>query len=194
MIQIVGGKFRSQKLEVPTGRNTRPTQSKLRETIFNTLQAEVLESKVLDLYSGSGALGFEAISRGADYVVFVENASSAIGAIKKNIDSLQVKEKCRLLAYPVERVWTKLEADSPFDLVFADPPYRFGKDMDFLREAPWSTLLTSDGKVLVEWSPESKTDCYLDENYGPLIKIREKKYGDTVLTTFQKRKNAQVGG
>ncbi len=126
-MRIVAGRFKGKPLEAPRGSETRPTSDRLRETMFNVIahsHPEALnDTRVLDLFAGSGALGLEALSRGARHCTFIEEATAARGAIRGNVEALGLTGATKIF----RRDATRLGAAGtipPFDLVFADPPYR----------------------------------------------------------------------
>ena len=139
-MRIVAGDWRGRKLVAPEGIATRPTSDRVRETLFSMLISRLgsfEELRIADLYAGSGALGFEALSRGAAFACFVEQDPRAIAAIRSNIDSLGAGERARLLA----RSATKLPSEQPFDLIFADPAYAPGSGttvIGHLRQSGWA--------------------------------------------------------
>jgi 16S rRNA (guanine966-N2)-methyltransferase len=119
---ISGGVFRGRRLEVPPGRGTRPTRSLVRQALFNMLTAEVPGARVLDLYSGSGALGLEALSRGADFVRFVENNRAALKALTTNIGACGLgSDRAEILAVDARHYVPT--APEGYSLVHADPPF-----------------------------------------------------------------------
>lgn len=131
-MRIVGGRFKGRALAAPRGRNTRPTSDRAREAMFNVLAhadwAPALEdARVIDLFAGSGALGLEAMSRGAGFCLFVETEAAARGAIRDNIDALQLFGHTRLHRRDATALGEKpANLGAPFDLVFLDPPYGKG--------------------------------------------------------------------
>lgn len=155
----------------------------LRQALFNSVQGRVEGARVLDLFAGSGALGFEALSRGAAHVVFLESDAAAIRCIQKNIQTLGVGDRAVLLAEPLLRSHSHLKKRGPFDLILADPPY--GKEF----EGPILTLITehellaTDGTLCLEWGGK---ETVLPDTGPFLVKIREKNYGDSILTTFRR--------
>ena len=188
MIRITSGEFRGRMLRTPAQQGTRPTQAMLRQALFNSLQVHVPGAKVLDLFAGSGALGFEALSRGAEYVTFVEQAHAAVKCVQQNIDVLGVKDKTRLLAESIERALPALEASGPFDVILADPPYGLGWEQKLLEGWPWDKLLAEEGIFSIEWGTQKKGAVQaLPDSFPFLVKIREKTYGESVLTTYQKK-------
>ena len=121
-MRIIAGEWRGRKLVSPEGIATRPTADRVRETLFNMLASRIgsFEGlRIADLYAGSGALGLEALSRGADFACFVEQDARAIAAIRTNLDLLGAAKRAQLLA----RSASALPPSQPFDLIFADPPY-----------------------------------------------------------------------
>jgi 16S rRNA (guanine966-N2)-methyltransferase len=121
-VRITGGQYGSRALKAPKGSLTRPTSDRVREALFSILGKRVAARKVLDLYAGTGALGLEALSRGAASVVFVERSKDALAALHANVEALGVRDVVRVLASTVDRAAARLEGER-FDLVFADPPY-----------------------------------------------------------------------
>ena len=128
-MRIVGGEFRGRALTAPSGRQTRPTADRLRQTIFDILahgHGDVLKgARVLDLFAGTGALGLEALSRGAGFALFVEEAVAARGAIRANIEALGLTGRTRVFRRDATRLGPAATVQ-PFGLVFADPPYGKG--------------------------------------------------------------------
>lgn len=131
-MRIVGGRFKGRALAAPKGRNTRPTSDRAREAMFNVLAhadwaPEWEDCRVIDLFAGSGALGLEAMSRGAGFCLFVETEAAARGAIRDNIDALQLFGHTRLHRRDATALGEKpANLGAPFDLVFLDPPYGKG--------------------------------------------------------------------
>ena len=157
----------------------------MRQALFNSLQMTIPGARVLDLFAGSGALGFEALSRGADSVVFVENGRAACKLIERNAAELGVKDRIQLLDCSVEQAARDLARLGPFDVVMADPPYAEGWEMKLLA-MDWSTLLHPKGILVLEWGTQKSQVSELPESTPHLVKAREKNYGDSVLTTYRK--------
>ena len=122
-MRIIAGALKGRVLSPVQGR-TRPTAAKVREAIFNILGAAVAEARVLDLFAGTGALGIEALSRGAAAAVFVEDHPEALKGLRRNLETLGLLERSQVLPLPVAAALRKLSArGAPFGLVFLDPPY-----------------------------------------------------------------------
>jgi 16S rRNA (guanine966-N2)-methyltransferase len=186
MIRLTGGLFRGRIIHTPAHNSTRPTQARLRQALFNSLQAHTESAKVLDLFAGSGALGFEALSRGAQEVVFVEKAKSATALIQKNATTLKVTEQIKIVSASVETTIEKLKLLGPFDLIFADPPYEEGWEIKLLTLWPWESLLSEQGHLCLEWGSLKSQVSELPDDTNSLEKVREKHYGDSVLTTYKR--------
>lgn len=155
MVRIEGGVWRGRRLEVPTNKNLRPSSSKTKLSIFNILEAQLLKegrekdltgSVCLDLYAGVGSLGFEAMSRGADSVVFVEKDRLQLQSMRANVQSLSCESRTSIIAKPVEKCWDALSPLAPFHLVFLDPPYH---DHSFLADLPRLVELLAPGAYLI---------------------------------------------
>jgi 16S rRNA (guanine966-N2)-methyltransferase len=132
-MRIVGGEFKGRAISAPTGRDTRPTSDRARESIFNILEhapwsGGIAGRRVLDLFAGAGAFGLEALSRGAAFALFVETDAAARGAIRDNIEALQLFGRTRIHRRDATDLGAKPAGlGDPFDLVFLDPPY--GKNL-----------------------------------------------------------------
>jgi 16S rRNA (guanine966-N2)-methyltransferase len=148
---------------------------------------------VLDLFSGTGALGLEALSRGAQSVCFVEKSDQMINLIKKNIDTLGVSDQCHVLHLDVMRAWNVLKKSGPFQIILADPPYEAGLETPMLTEAPWSEILDNPGYFCLEWGRQKASVKELPQELPFLVKVREKNYGDSVLTTYSRKGLNQDG-
>jgi 16S rRNA (guanine(966)-N(2))-methyltransferase RsmD len=123
-LRIVAGQFKGRLLKTPKGSSTRPTQGMLREAVFNICQNEIEGARFLDLYAGSGAMGLEALSRGASHVIFVEQNRTAAACIQANIASLQLKAQTTVLSLDAARALAQLiKQGAKFDIVYVDPPY-----------------------------------------------------------------------
>ena len=183
MLRITGGIWRGQKIITPKNLNTRPTQSKLREALFNVVQSTLPGSNVLDLFAGSGALGFEALSRGAEKATFVEQSHKVSAIIQQNAEHFKVEPNVNIFCQSALAVQPKYLTQAPFDLVFADPPYQKGWELKLLESICWQDVLAEHGIFSLE---SSSRDGVFPEKINGLTKTREKVYGDTLLTTFIK--------
>lgn len=144
-MRIVGGSFKGRPIKAPWGMNTRPTTDRTRESLFNILahggDIDIEGARVLDLFAGSGALGLEAMSRGASFCLFVDTDAGARGAIRDNVEAFGLFGNTRIHRRPADALGTKpAGVGAPFDLVFLDPPYEkglLGPTLKGLAEGGW---------------------------------------------------------
>ncbi|MEX2155279.1 MAG: 16S rRNA (guanine(966)-N(2))-methyltransferase RsmD [Gemmatimonadales bacterium] len=122
MLRIIAGEFKGRRLKTPTGRSVRPTSDRVREAWFSILQQSIPGARVLDLFAGSGALGFEALSRGAVSVDFVERHRSSLAVLNANAETLKVEERVTIHRVDAMRFAERLQPGQ-YDVAFADPPY-----------------------------------------------------------------------
>ena len=179
-MRIVAGRFKGRALVAPSGMATRPTSDRLRETLFNVLahayEDPITDARVLDLFAGSGALGLEALSRGASFTQFVEEAASARAAIKENIDMLGVAGITKVYRRDATHLGP-LPPDEKFSLVFCDPPYGKGLAARALQSALKGGWLAPRALIIVE--EKAGASDILPEGVS-LIETRD--YGETVLS------------
>lgn len=162
--------------------STRPTADRVREALFNILSTKVPDSSFLDLYSGTGAVAIEALSRGAGVAVLVEKDRNTASIISNNLQLCGMESQAELLAMDVARAVEVLGTrNSSFDLIFLDPPYKKGLEEPTLQRVLAHGLLKNDGILVVE---SNKTDLPPDR-VGQLIAYRCEKYGDTALTFYR---------
>jgi 16S rRNA (guanine966-N2)-methyltransferase len=176
--RIISGAFGGRRIDVPAGTGTRPTSDRVREALFARLdhQDALAGARVLDLYAGSGALGLEALSRGATSATFVESARGAVEVLRRNLTTLGVGDVAVVVAEPVQRVLLR-PAGSAVDLVLADPPYDITEDdlADVLALLPRHGWLATDALVVVERSSRSPQPRWPAD----LVSVDERRYGDT---------------
>lgn len=157
-IRIIGGEWRSRQLpfiEVP---GLRPTPDRVRETLFNWLQGRVSGARCLDLFSGSGAIAFEALSRYAAEVVFVEKHAKVALQLKENLAFLKMEDETRATIVNKDAISYLEQAVAPFDLIFLDPPYRKGLLPEVLERIVDLSLLNPDGLIYLEHESEEDFD------------------------------------
>ena len=183
MPKITGGNLGSRKLKSPKGVNVRPTPGRVKESLFSILQPRIDGSRFLDLFAGTGAIGFEAASRGASVVVSVEGHRETAQAIKEASDQLGVSDVVQVVASPVDRALYRLEG--PFDIVYADPPYDNEPPMQMFRLLLERNLLAPGALVIFEHSART----ILPEIPG-YRGVREEVYGDVALAFFTPSGNA----
>lgn len=178
-MRIIGGSARGRVLRAPRGEGTRPTRDRVRQSVFDVLGQRTDGLAVLDLFAGSGALGLEALSRGAARAVFVERAPAALEVLRRNVATLGFEDRA-----------TIRRADAlapgglpgPFDLVFADPPYALGAGavLEALAAAPGG-LLAPGARVVLEHGRRET----LPDRAGRLVREDARRYGETVVSFFR---------
>ena len=179
-MRIIAGSLRGRTLAPVKGR-IRPTAAKVREAIFNIIGEAVREARVLDLFAGTGALGIEALSRGARDAVFVEEDSPALNVLRRNLETLGLEERSRVLPWPVKAALKRLAArGETFGLVFLDPPYGQDAAAAALRNLAGSPLLQVRAWVVAEHSRRET----LPEAIDSLALYRLRRYGDTQVAFY----------
>lgn len=182
-MRVIAGQYRSRKLIAPPGSGTRPTSDRLRETLFNVVAAGIADSVWFDLFAGSGAVGIEALSRGARMAYFVENGSRAIKSIRANLKSLSLTDGFEVQEREVLQSLRMLDAAAVVcDFCFLDPPYADGtayeQTLGFLSQ---SRVLTPASVVIAEHDKHSD----LLARYGALARFRRLQQGDAVLSFYR---------
>jgi len=185
-MRIIAGALKGRVLAPVQGR-TRPTAAKVREAIFNILGPVVPEGQVLDLFAGTGALGIEALSRGAVQAVFVEDHPEALKALRRNLETLGLRDRGRVLPLPAAAALRQLDARGErFGLVFLDPPYGGGAAAATLGALAGSSLLLPRVWVVAEHSRRET----LPESIGILKQHTLRRYGDTRVAIYRATDNS----
>lgn len=183
-MRVISGKYRGLRLKTLKGRQLRPTSDQMRETLFNVLGERIQAARLLDAYAGTGAVGIEALSRGAADVVFIEHHRPAAALIHENLRALGARGGFHVMVRPVWNALDRLEREgSQFEFVFLDPPYAEIREYHrTLRELARSRILLSASIVIVEHSRR----CQLEESYGALRLARLLRYGESQLAFYYK--------
>ena len=194
-MRVIAGTYRSRVLTAPAGQATRPTSDRLRETLFNVLAPRIKGAAFLDLYAGSGAVGIEALSRGAGRAAFVERSPSALAVLRKNLESLELRSAARVHAVSVgaflRRAAAARSEPAPYDIVFLDPPYdaaaEYPQSLGLLGGAA-AGLLAGNAVVIAEHRRKELPEARLGERYGSLERTRLLEQGDAALSFFSAEK------
>ncbi|HEY2118340.1 MAG TPA: 16S rRNA (guanine(966)-N(2))-methyltransferase RsmD [Candidatus Acidoferrum sp.] len=186
-MRVIAGTFRSRQLKSLKGLALRPTSDRLRETLFNVLAPRIERSRFIDGFAGTGAIGIEAISRGATEVIFIENHVPAATLIQKNLDSLDIRSGVKIITADALRALQRL-ADAhkvgapPYDIVFLDPPYaeaeEYRRVLSFLGEA---TFFSERSLAIAE----HRRAFDLPEQFGQLQRFRVLRQGDACLSFYR---------
>lgn len=181
-MRIISGSARGRKLATFSGQAIRPTSDRVREALFSMLMSRLGTfngKSVLDLYAGTGALGIEALSRGAKRCVFVDQSRESIGLIYKNLDHVGFTEQAQIVSGRVEVRVAQLPPER-FDLILIDPPYADPGIADFLVQVAETGLLADEGLLCLETS----TSCTLPVQAGPLQQCDQRRYGTTMISLY----------
>jgi 16S rRNA (guanine966-N2)-methyltransferase len=184
-MRVIAGTYRSRQLLAPRGMQTRPTSDRLRETLFNILAPRLESCRFVDLYAGTGAVGIEAISRGASHVWFAENAEPALASLRQNLSALKISRGFTLEDRGTGALLQRLsKLPEPVDIVYLDPPYdaedEYSGTLNFFGSVRGRAILAPQGLVVAEHSSKEK----LAVRYGVLEHTRLLKQGDAALSFF----------
>jgi len=186
-MRVIAGEFRSRRLASVPGLETRPTPDRLRESLFNILAPRIEGAVFVDLYAGTGAVGIEALSRGASKVIFIEQGRAALQAIRENVRALGVADRSEVrpgkVTAMIDRVIDQIGDQIGAGIVFLDPPYD--------REAEYELVLEKLARRPPELAPrlviaQHSARLVLKEAYGPLHRTRVVKQGDNALSVYER--------
>lgn len=180
-MRIIAGTARGRQLKAPPGLHTRPTTDRVKEAVFSIIQFQVPGARVLDLFAGSGQLGLECLSRGAESCLFCDNDRAALRAVGQNITACGVQDRCTVFAGDFR---SAVAGHSPgsFDIILLDPPYGGKMLEDALRAIEQFDILAARGIIVCESACGDKV--YIPA--APYEKLREYRYGSTAITTLMR--------
>lgn len=183
-MRVISGNARGKKLVSLEGMNTRPTLDRVKEALFNIIQFDIADKDILDLFAGSGAIGIEAISRGAKSATFCDNSIDAVKIIKTNIENTRSKDKATVINKDYSLALKQLEKENKqFDIIYLDPPYKTDFANKAIEEIINLNLLSKDGIIIVETDDNNKDKTINTKN----IEIFDKrKYGRAILIFIRK--------
>lgn len=182
-MRVITGSARGHVLKAPKGENTRPTSDKVKESVFNIIGFIDEDSTVLDLFSGSGGIGIEFLSRGAKSCYFIDADASSIKIIKDNLEKTRLTEKSSVYKNDVEKALKTLgRKHIEFDYIFLDPPYNKECVTKTLENISTEQLLKQTGEIIIE----HETRLELPEHCHDFIKTDYRKYGDTSISFYKK--------
>jgi 16S rRNA (guanine966-N2)-methyltransferase len=180
-MRVISGKAKGHRLKFPKGTRTRPATDLVRGAIFSMLENITDDwSQVLDLFSGSGALGIEALSRGAGWVDFVESEPRCCGIIKENLENTKLSARSHVYCCSVEKALTLLNKE--YDIILMDPPYSNASIGDFITQLAESRLVGEETTVVVTHSPRLP----LSHSYAAINLMKEHRHGDSCISIYRK--------
>lgn len=179
---IIGGKYKKKTIQAPHDDETRPTSAKLREALFNICQFSIEGALFLDLFAGSGAIGLEALSRGAQKVIFVEKSRHSTKTIKANIAAFKEEENTEVFVGDVFIILERFAKEGKkFDIIFADPPYGFGLGEQVIEKVDRLFLLNKEGVLFIE---DEHSPTHLEPSLHHLTLKTSRRVGRTSLKEF----------
>lgn len=179
-MRVITGTYKGRKLEAPAGHDIRPTSDKVKEALFSILTDRIYGSRVLDLFAGTGALGIEALSRGAEYCVFGDNSSEGVKLIKGNIAHCKIQEKTRVIPGDFKKILRNIGEE--FDVILLDPPYNGGLLPEAFELIEEEGVLADEGVIVAEHRKEE----ILPDEMGEFVKVKERKYGIVILSIYER--------
>jgi 16S rRNA (guanine966-N2)-methyltransferase len=181
-MRVIAGRLRGRSLHSVRGEKTRPTTGRARAALFDWLGPDVADTRVLDLFAGTGAIGIEALSRGARHATFVERDRRACAVLRRNLADLELESLCRVLALEFRRAVARLVREGArFELVVADPPYGEGWVARLLAPDGAARLVAPEGCLVIEHDPREE----IQEFTTPLVLRSSKTYGETRFDRFE---------
>lgn len=172
-MRVIAGSARRLQLKTLEGMETRPTTDRIKETLFNMINLDVIQCRFLDCFSGSGGIGIEALSRGASEAVFIERSPKAAECIRQNLRTTRLEDRASLMVCDIMSGLRRLEGKGPFHIIFMDPPYDHQWERKVLEYLQTSDLADEDTMIIVEAS--LNTDFSYAESIGFAV-TRDKKY------------------
>lgn len=183
-MRVIAGTRRSMPLKSPKGMDTRPTQDRTKETLFNVLQMEIAGSEFLDLFAGSGSIGIEALSRGAAHATMVENARPAIQCIKDNIAFTKFNNESTVMEMDVLSALERLRGHKEFDIIFMDPPYMMEIEAQILSILKNMDYVTEYTTIVIEMGLK-RDMSFVEDNGFQVVKLKEYKTNQHVFIKRQ---------
>ena len=178
-MRIIAGRYRGRRLRAPGGRSIRPTSDRLRETIFNIIGADIQGQNIVDIFAGTGAMGIEALSRGADHAVFIDKYPRALECVRANIEPLAIANQWHIIRWDAGQNLSCLAVGAQrFDYAFLDPPYNRGLASRALGHLADCGAMKAGGMVVLEHAPTEK----IDPGQTPMTLWDQRRYGKTLVT------------
>lgn len=181
-MRVISGNLRGLKLNAPKNDDVRPTTDRVKESMFNVINMYIMESSILDLFAGTGSLGIECLSRGANDCVFVDLNRESLQVVNSNIKKARLEQKSTVMNLSYKDAISKLSIQNKkFDVIFMDPPYYKDMFIDALTNIDQKDILQEEGIIVVEHDTKEN----LADKVGRLEKFKSKKYGNTTISLYQ---------
>jgi len=182
-MRIIAGAYKGRNLKSPPSLRVRPTSDRLRETLFNVIAPRIQDTRFLDLCAGTGAVGIEALSRGASYATFVDRSRRSCSLIESNLELCRISEEQQEIYCSEAHEFLRQTTSAPWDIVYFDPPYKddYLKTLEYI-SLNTAKLLTEEGLLIAEHHHKNA----LPETLGDLRRTRVLKQGDSALTFYQR--------
>lgn len=181
-MRVISGYLKGRKLEGYNVETTRPTMDRVKESMFASIQNDISDAVVLDLFCGTGSLGIESISMGSSKCYFVDNNKNIINYLNKNINSLGIKNKSIIIEKDYKEALLHFGNNSiKFNIIFVDAPYKMEVMEEVIELVNKYNLLLGDGLLVLEYSYDK-----LDDKYSDLVLIKNKKYGEKIVNIYRK--------
>lgn len=183
-MRIISGRFKGRNLKAFKADHIRPTTDRVKETIFNILQMDIPESRVLDLFAGTGNLSIEALSRGASYVESVELNNKSLAIIKQNLEMLKIENEIKVIKSDVLKYLKKYSGNS-FDIVLIDPPFTEKMAHDCLVTIDKSNVVGDQTRIMIESTIHER----VDDEYETIYRVDKREFGDKIVSFFERKEN-----
>ncbi|NOK63477.1 MAG: 16S rRNA (guanine(966)-N(2))-methyltransferase RsmD [Chloroflexi bacterium AL-N1] len=181
-MRVITGSAKGHKLKAPKGMGTRPMLDRVKEALFSVLEGyNAIHGRVLDLYAGTGSLGIECLSRGAEWTDFVERSSQVCRIIQDNLQHTRLQDRAQVVQLSVERFLATVQPDQKYAIITMDPPYADPAIHDTIRKVAELGLLDHEGILIVGHSP--RVD--LEDTYGQLKRIKYRRLGDSCFSIYE---------
>lgn len=192
-MRVIAGSKKHLILKTPAGFETRPTADKYKETLFNVLQSDIYsDTKFLDLFSGSGGIGIEALSRGAEYAVFVDKSKAAIQCIEDNLKSTGLRDRAHVIATDAMSALYRLSGKYTFDIIFMDPPFGAELEKEVLYYLAHSKLIHDDTIIVMEVRNDTDLDYINDDDSLGMEIFKIKQYKTNSHVFIRKRQAGSI--
>ena len=178
-MRVIAGEAKGTRLKSPSGLNIRPTADRVKEALFSIISPNLADAVFVDLFAGSGAIGIEALSRGAERCIFVDKNKKSISLIQKNLAITKFEKRSRVICADIKKAIKQFEENElKANIIFLDPPYNYVDLQNIVRSILNSNILKENGLVIVE---HDRSNIKWTDSFGV---TKQKKYGDTYLTFF----------